>query len=188
MKHKVGDKVRIKSKEWYEENKDESGEIGSCGFTEMMQHYCGKVATIVDVDDYSYLIDLDNGCYFWCDGIFEDNEPQVSETLLQDIANVIKSHNMGIQVSEQDGKLIIEPLKVDEDDLPIGTPCMVTDDMAKPLDFLLRYYAGNKKVFPGGKSYGEIDDAIKYRTIIPCDKFNFENPDESLKYNIVKSE
>lgn len=188
MKHKVGDKVRIKSKEWWEENKDEFGEIDSCNFTEMMQHYCGKVATIVDMDNYSYSIDLDNGSYSWCDGIFEDDEPQVSETLLKDIANVIKSHNMGIQVSEQDGKLIIEPLKVDEDDLPIGTPCMVTDDMDKPLNFILRYYAGNKGVFPGGKSYGEIDDAIKYRTIIPYDKFNFENPDESLKYNIVKSE
>lgn len=189
MKHKVGDRVRIKSREWYEKNKNISGDIlcGETFFTDSMFNYCVEIATITRAGK-TYKIDIDDNKFYWTDEMFEDDEPQVSETLLQDIANVIKSHNMGVQVSEEDGKLIIEPLKVDEDDLPIGTPCMVTDDMDKPLNFILRYYAGNKGVFPGGKSYGEIDDAVKYRTIIPCDKFNFENPDESLKYNIVKSE
>lgn len=190
MKHKVGDKVRIHSKEWYENNKNRAGDIlcGGTFFVDDMVCYCGNIATIASVDK-TYRLDIDNSEFEWSDEMFEDDEPQVSETLLQDIANVIKAHNMGVQVSEQDGKLIIEPLEEKkEDDLPIGTPCMVTDDMDKPLSFLLRYYAGNKKVFPGGKSYGEIDGAMKYSTIIPCDKFNFENPDESLKYNIVKSE
>lgn len=195
MKHKVGDKVRIKSKEWYEENKDEDGDV-QCGetlFVDSMARYCGNTATITSVDRI-YRLDIDES-WEWTDEMFEDStldnaeKPHISEQLIKDIAEVIKSHNLGVSVSENEGKLIIEPVEEKkEDDLPIGTPCMVTDDMAKPLDFLLRYYAGNKKVFPGGKSYGEIDDAIKYRTIIPCDKFNFENPDESLKYNIVKSE
>lgn len=187
MKHKVGDKVRIKSKEWYEENKDESGEIDSCGFTEMMRHYCGQVATIVDMDNYSYLIDLDNGSYSWCDGIFEDDEPQVSETLLQDIANVIKSHNMGVQVSEQDGKLIIEPLKVDEDDLPIDTPVMVAD--VNSVDtFLLRYYAGKGKVFCAGHHDAETEGTCHYDIIIPWNEFDPKDLGESMKFNIVKSE
>lgn len=185
MKHKVGDKVRIKSREWYEKNKDENDEIkgNAAYFVSYMAIYCGKTATITEINcaNCIYHIDLDDDEWVWTDGMFED------ETLLKDIADIIKKHSMGVSVSEQEGKLIIEPLKV-EDDLPIGTPCMVTDDMDKPFTFLLRYYAGNKKVFSGGKSYGEIDDAIKYRTIIPCDKFNFENPNESLKYNIVKSE
>ena len=189
MKHKVGDKVRIKSKAWWNaQPKNASGSV-DCGaevFTDIMTSMCGKVVEISDVLKDTYFI---NECGLnWTDEMFEDEVPHPSEILLQDIANVIKSHNMGVQVSEQDGKLIIEPLKVEEEDLPISTPCMVTDDMDKPLSFLLRYYAGNKKVFANGKSYGEIDDAIEYRIIIPCDKFNFENPDESLKYNIVKSE
>ena len=189
MKHKVGDKVRIKPKEWYEENKDEFGEIDSCGFTEMMQHYCGKVATIVDMDDYSYSIDLDNGSYSWCDGIFEDDEPQVSETLLQDIANVIKSHNMGIQVSEQEGKLIIEPVEEKkEDDLPIDTPCMVADKYEnEPCTFILRYYAGKGTVFSNGLNSCSANGESGYDIIIPWDKFNPNNIAESLKYNIVKS-
>lgn len=31
--------------------------------------------------------------------------------MIKDIAEVIKKHNLGICVSENDGKLIIEPLK-----------------------------------------------------------------------------
>lgn len=186
MKHKVGDKVRIKSKEWYEENKDEFGVIDSCSFTETMQHYCGKVATIVDVDDYSYFIDLDHGTFCWRDEIFEDDEPQVSETLLQDIANVIKSHNMGVQVSEQDGKLIIEPVEEKkEDDLPIDTPVMVSD--ANSVDtFMLRYYAGNGKVFCAGHHDAETEGTCHYDIIIPWDEFDPKDLGESMKFNIVK--
>lgn len=187
MKHKVGDRVRIKSKEWYEANKDESGDIDSCGFTEMMQHYCGKVATIVGMDNYSYLIDLDNGSYSWCDGMFEDDELHASETLLQDIANVIKSHNMGIQVSEQDGKLIIEPVEEKkEDDLPIDTPVMVSDDANSVDTFMLRYYAGKGEVFCAGHHDAETEDACPYDIIIPWDKFDPRDLGESMQFNIVK--
>lgn len=49
---KVGDKVRINSKEWYNNNKDDKGEIvrNSLIFNSLMKEYCGKVFTI----DYSY--------------------------------------------------------------------------------------------------------------------------------------
>lgn len=195
MKHKVGDKVRIKSKAWWNaqpKNVNGSVDCGAEVFTDTMTSMCGKVVEISDVLKDTYFI-KEYGLN-WTDEMFEDStldnaeKPHISEQLIKNIAEVIKSHNLGVSVSENGGKLIIEPLKVEEEDLPIGTPCMVTDDMDKPLNFLLRYYAGNKKVFANGKSYSEIDDAIEYRTIIPCDKFNFENPDESLKYNIVKSE
>ena len=55
MKYKIGEKVRIKSLDWYEANKDGNGE-NLCGceyFTEYMQKYCGKVMTISSVNKIS---------------------------------------------------------------------------------------------------------------------------------------
>ena len=52
MKYKVGDKVRIKSLDWYNENKDEDGDVPCvCDilFLERMKKYCGKILTISKV-------------------------------------------------------------------------------------------------------------------------------------------
>ena len=49
MKYKVGDKVRIKSRKWYNENKDEFGNVGY--FTSKMTQFCGRTVTIIDVDE-----------------------------------------------------------------------------------------------------------------------------------------
>ena len=52
MKYNVGDKVRIKSKEWWDKQpKNESGDV-DCGadtFTDMMTVLCGKVVEISDI-------------------------------------------------------------------------------------------------------------------------------------------
>ena len=187
MKHKVGDKVRIKSKEWYEENKNAEEYVNVLNerFIASMADYCGKIATITSIstDSIFYRINLDNGCWKWNDGMFEDDEPQVSETLLKDIANVIKAHNMGVQVSEEDGKLIIEPLTTKED-LAVDTPVLVSDD---DINFTLRYYAGNGEVFCAGQHDAETEGTCRYLTTIPWDKFNPKDISESLKHNIVKS-
>ena len=48
MKYKVGDKVKIKSLDWYNSNKNEKG-LAMCnglGFAASMTDYCGKVLTI----------------------------------------------------------------------------------------------------------------------------------------------
>lgn len=183
MKYKVGDKVRIKSKEWYEKNKNASGDIlcGGTFFVEDMERYCGETATITSIDK-TYNINIDDNEFNWTDEMFEDDEPQVSETLLKDIANVIKAHDMGVQVSEQDGKLIIEPLTTKED-LEIDTPVMVSDD---DINFTLRYYAGNGEVFCAGRHDDEIEGTCHYDIIIPWDKFDPKNLGESMKFNIVK--
>lgn len=185
MKHKIGDKVKIKSKEWYDKNKDYYGDV-LCQDTYLsptMANYCGKMATITRIETNNlYRIDIDNGEYWWNNGMFEDDEPQVSETLLQDIANVIKAHDMGVQVSEEDGKLIIEPLTTKED-LEIDTPVMVSDD---DINFTLRYYAGYGEVFCAGQHDDEIEGTCHYDTIIPWDKFDPKNLGESMKFNIVK--
>lgn len=184
MKHKVGDKVRIKSREWYEKNKNTSGDIlcGGTFFVEDMERYCGETATITSVDK-TYNINIDDNEFNWTDEMFEDEAPHPSEDLLKDIANVVKAHNMGVQISVEDGKLIIEPLTTKED-LAVDTPVLVSDD---DINFTLRYYAGNGEVFCAGQHDAETEGTCRYLTTIPWDKFNPKDISESLKHNIVKS-
>ena len=51
MKYKPGDKVRIKSIDWYNANKDEDGRVhcGYIGFCKEMVKYCGAVLTIMTI-------------------------------------------------------------------------------------------------------------------------------------------
>ncbi len=74
MKHKVGDKVKVKSREWYDENRDERGNVFTefDAFTDRMAKFCGKEATISFVDELFYHIDIDNGRWVWDDGMFEE--------------------------------------------------------------------------------------------------------------------
>lgn len=85
---------------------------------------CGKVYQITCTDtDGTYFA---NGHWLLEDFIevlVSDEKPLISTELIKDIAEVIKTHNLGVSISENEGKLIIEPLKVEED-LPIDTPCM----------------------------------------------------------------
>lgn len=74
MKYKVGDKVRIKSIDWYNENKDENGNIDineDFIFYADRSKYCGKVFTISEVFDNSYFVKEDNGDYYWTDEMIE---------------------------------------------------------------------------------------------------------------------
>ena len=53
MKYKVGDKVKIKSLDWYNTFKDDEGVV-DCGqwyFDKKMSRFCGKIVTICEVDD-----------------------------------------------------------------------------------------------------------------------------------------
>lgn len=192
MKYNVGNKVRIKSVEWYDANKDKDGVVNLGGdifsFVSPMAEYLGKEATITTiVDDGIYLIDLDGGNAYWVDEMFEclvsDEKPLISTELIKDIAEVIKTHNLGVSVSENEGKLIIEPLKVEEEDLPIDTTCMVADKLD---DWRFRYYAVQERCFIYSLKSNETGDTNNWNYIIPFDKFNPNNPEQSLKYNIVK--
>ena len=76
MRYKKGDKVRIKSLEWYNANKNSEGEIIFHNFhifDESMSEFCGKVVTI---DAYNprgnyYDIKEDGKVNFWSDDMFE---------------------------------------------------------------------------------------------------------------------
>lgn len=187
MKYKVGDKVRIKSKEWWDaqpKNSEGNVDCGSDDFMDYMTCMCGRIVEITGVFEDSYHV---SNCTFnWTDEMFEDSyipeKSILSEEMIKDIAEVVKKHNLGVSISENEGNLIIEPLKVEkEEDLPIDTPVMVSDD----IDWSLRYYAGKGTAFTNGDKSKKNEFTI-WKYIIPCDKFNFENPEESLKYNIAK--
>ena len=63
---KVGDKVKIKSKEWYYKWKDPAGNVLlDLSFDEEMAKYCGRVVTVSRVDyDDTFKIKED-GCLYW---------------------------------------------------------------------------------------------------------------------------
>ena len=74
MKYEVGDRVKIKSLDWYNENKDTDGKVWTSGgqipFDKCMSEWCGKVMTIshVRVDHYTMVEDLVG---YWSDEMIE---------------------------------------------------------------------------------------------------------------------
>ena len=77
MRYKPLDKVRIKSLDWYNENKDEYGTIifstesGDYSFTKEDVRFCGRVVTIAYEGEGHYLIAEDDRMYFWIDEMIE---------------------------------------------------------------------------------------------------------------------
>lgn len=74
MKYKVGDTVKIKSKEWYRSKANSFGRIEdeSCVcFVRGMAKYTGQTCVISEVHDHSYT--LRDMLYRWADYMFEDS-------------------------------------------------------------------------------------------------------------------
>ena len=73
MSYKIGDKVRIKSTDWYNENKDKHG-IVICGmmpFCGYMSCRCGTIVTISKILEWGYCIEEDYGENGWTDEMIE---------------------------------------------------------------------------------------------------------------------
>ena len=62
MSLKVGDKVRIKSKEWYDKNKDENGEIkkNDIVFGKYYSEFCGLTMSVNSLGVNSYMLTITN--------------------------------------------------------------------------------------------------------------------------------
>ena len=85
MKYKVGDKVRIKSLDWYNKNKDSNGNVVFSSivshfcwrenvrtvFTKDMTRFCGKVVTIETVWSVNYSIVEGTNIDYFTDGMIE---------------------------------------------------------------------------------------------------------------------
>lgn len=89
LKFKVGDKVRVKSLEWYNsQEKNERGTIEEgASFTKEMSALCGSVLTIDDKGNYLYVV-YENG-YYWQDWMLED-EPVNAKQEFDNMLNLIE--------------------------------------------------------------------------------------------------
>jgi len=82
--YKVGDIVLIK---YLKGDISFNREYSVIFFNMSMTQYCGKRATIKRKTDSSYIIDLDNGKWSWCDEMF-DNTKAIRKKKLERIENV----------------------------------------------------------------------------------------------------
>ena len=73
-KYKLGDKVRVKSLEWYNSNKNENGEIVKdyITFLEGMSEYCGKECEVSYVYPHGYYL-LEGINWYWADWMLEED-------------------------------------------------------------------------------------------------------------------
>jgi hypothetical protein len=92
MNHKVGDTVRIQSREWIErQDRTHNGFItyaGACyNMSEPMLRYAGKMGKIKYHFDEYYHLDIDNGMFPWEDWMFDSdyrpNEPLTPEDAIR---------------------------------------------------------------------------------------------------------
>lgn len=122
LKYKIGDRVRIKSIDWYNENKDKVGNIlykrdGSAYpvfFSKYMSNFCGEILTIKSVFNHSYHMNETSSCEFWTDEMIEglveeETKPgpkfkvgdkiKLKSTLLNDIFGVIGYEPEGYRIT-----------------------------------------------------------------------------------------
>lgn len=102
MKYKTGDKVKIKSLDWYNENKDEVGSVYGDSyaiFIQTMTKFCGQTVTILEGIDDVYGILEDDDEYSWADYMIEcliepaiENEPQEKMVSLDDVCRFLDEH------------------------------------------------------------------------------------------------
>ena len=126
MKYNVGDRVRIKSIDWYNENKNEDGNIplientnSSFNFIKVMRGLCGKVMTISSVSSHYYDMVEDNCEYCWTDEMIEglveekpSNENKEQLLMIRPYTMEIVSHK-DYEIIQRDSKFFLEKKKKD---------------------------------------------------------------------------
>lgn len=81
MKYKVGDKVRIKSIDWYNENKNRYGNIRCSDmvyFAPNMSEFCDSIVTIKDIDIVSNAYEVEENEHYWTNNMIEENVEETS--------------------------------------------------------------------------------------------------------------
>jgi hypothetical protein len=106
MKYKVGDTVRIRSKEWMDaQRKDADGDIAMNGLclTKGMFMYAGRTATIKRIcPNRTYKLDIDNERYWWMDWMFDPDYK--ADGLLSAKDAIIAMVREGEHLFDKDGR------------------------------------------------------------------------------------
>ncbi len=74
---KVGDKVRIKSRAWYDKWETFGVVDVECDFIGYMAKYCGRIMTVRNVRDGVFKLDEDSASYNWSLEMFEEVYQQI---------------------------------------------------------------------------------------------------------------
>ena len=129
MKYKVGDRVRIKSLDWYDKNKNEFGNVplGQFSFNCCNTHLCGTILTISRVLSDYYLIE-ENDAY-WTDDMIEGlvgenpnaNMPREDFNIIQarQISNTAYNGNELYDKGIACGKIFVLPEEMRDERLTI---------------------------------------------------------------------
>lgn len=111
MKYNIGDKVRVKSLEWYNANKDEYGDVkcydcqetdDTIYFISQMTEYCGTIVTIDKIwEDYYYSIIEDEHKFDWTDNMFEDEDLEFQRAIAKSVDKCLWGVNDEIDVYKE---------------------------------------------------------------------------------------
>lgn len=88
LKYKIGDRVRLKSIDWYHANKNgdgcvvisDDGYLYNLFFTKNDAQYCGKVFTISDIVDGAYIFEEMETGHYYCDEMIAGLESETIDT------------------------------------------------------------------------------------------------------------
>jgi hypothetical protein len=95
MRYKRGDRVKIKSLDWYNENKDQHGKV-ACGyhvFTEDMSKFCGCTMIVCRRSNLGVMT-MGGSASYWTDEMIEglaDVEPQDKMVSLEQVCECLKN-------------------------------------------------------------------------------------------------
>ena len=126
MKYKAGDRVKVKSQDWYKFNSNDDGEV-DCGkhvFSSLMLEFCGKVVTITGANNNEYDIEEDSGYFFWTDDMFEG---------LADEENVLESIDKTADLLPKYVKTTRD-MNTEQTELDITEEYEYVDDMGNVID------------------------------------------------------
>lgn len=93
MKYKVGDKVKVKSREWYNKNKNKYGTFicnNGVYFQPTMSKFCENILIIKDVDKVVNAYKVEGNDYYWVDDMFEGlvKEKEISKDVPNKICRI----------------------------------------------------------------------------------------------------
>lgn len=179
MKYNVGDKVRIKNIDWYNENKDEYGDV-SCGeydFVSNMSVFCGKILTIdVDFEDETYLMKEDTDGFVFTSEMIESLVERNGKTYPYKIGDriVLKNHRYATITDLKYNSFgnLSYYIKIDNDkdvsvDIYDNMIEGLVEEEPKPIDFTIKATDTKGKVevvIPDGYSYVIENDKLYFIT------------------------